>query len=111
MIANPALAANPDAPPLIPNRGVNIGFTTEKKLRQFRFYYWHMYRIQRPFVAAQATIQRLTRTWELKIQEDEEEDDGSIPDPSHLAKIEDVRKTLEDLDNVLSTERDHMASL
>lgn len=87
-------------PPTIPNTGVSIGFAIEKRLRQFRYYCWHLHRIQRPFQANNANLGILNDTWDLKIQTEEHESD-EIEDPKSLLKVDDVRTTLEDLDNIL----------
>ena len=48
---------------LVPNRGIKIGFTAEKNLRQARFYIYHVHRIQRPFVAEDVTLAVLREIW------------------------------------------------
>ena len=61
----------------------------------------HLARIQRmPFVAGVATLARLTDVYELKDSEKEAED-NAIKLPIQLTKIDDVRVTLEDLDDYL----------
>jgi hypothetical protein len=56
-------------------------------------------RVQRmPFIAAEAPLARLTNVYRLKEVEDEEADD-ELKLPSTLTKIDEVRVTLEDLDD------------
>lgn len=104
-IPNPVAIANPDnaaIPAAIPNRGVNMSFLAEKRLRQLRYYIYHMHRIQRTFVPNQATLHRLTEVWaELKEKEDEKNDD--VPEVEKLTRVEQVRKTIEDIDDACNT--------
>ena len=100
MIPNPQ-ADQRNQPTQIPNRGLPLGFVLEKRLRQFRFYCWHMHRIQRPFEAASASLERLSQVWELRVEKDEEDEGEQVKDPEKLTKVDEVRKTLENLDYVL----------
>jgi hypothetical protein len=48
---------------LLPNRGVTLGFMTEKRLRQLCYYKYHLVRIQRTFERNEATLARLSAVW------------------------------------------------
>jgi hypothetical protein len=88
----------PGVPPTIPNPGIQLGHVFEKRLKMLHYYCNHMLRIQRPIVANQATIARLTACYRLKDKEDEKED---VELPPKLQKIDKVRDILEDIDNYL----------
>jgi hypothetical protein len=100
-IPNPNFNPNqplPGVPATIANPGTQLGHVFEKRLKMLRYYCHHMARIQRPIVANQATIARLSACYRLKEHEDESED---IDLPGKLMKIEKVRDVLEDIDNYL----------
>jgi hypothetical protein len=98
-IANP-LAADPGQPPELPNRGITVGFVYEKRLRQLRYFRWHLHRIQRPWNPQQATLARLNELWtRFELEENATDNEPSYPDP--LKKIEDVRKVIENIDDWL----------
>jgi len=89
---------------LVPNIGIKIGFIAEKNLRQARFYIYHMHRIQRPFVPEHVDRLPMIREFWTKRFELEKEgikSDITKEDIKPLKKDGDVRKTLEDLDNLL----------
>lgn len=110
LIANPMLAGRgrgrgqqaepqPPLPAQIPNPGTLVGHVVEVRLKMLCYFVKHLVRIQRmPFVAAEAPLERLTSVYRLKEIEDEETDD-ELKLPTPLAKIENVRVTLEDLDD------------
>jgi len=98
-VPNP-LAAVRNQPPSIPNRGVEMGFIYQFRLRHLRYYRWHLHRVQRPWDAEQANLQRLTQMWERYELEDVAKD--SQPDyPSPMTKVDDSKKVIEDIDNWL----------
>jgi len=88
---------------LVPNRGVKIGFIAEKNLRQARFYIYHLHRIQRPFVPGDVDLPVLREFWTKRCELEKEgiKADIAKEDIKPLKKDGDVRKTLEDLDNLL----------
>jgi hypothetical protein len=93
-------AAAPDVPlpAQIPNPGTLVGHVVEVRLKMLCYFVKHLVRIQHiPFVAAEASLERLGSVYRLKEVEDEETDELKLPTP--LAKIENVRVTLEDLDD------------
>lgn len=99
---------NPDAgvpgqPATIPNRGVAFGFIFVKRLRQIRYFYYHLNRIQRAFAPNLATLNALGTYW--RRHEEEEKDQDDIDEPAPLRKLEDVRQTLENIDEYLITKR------
>ena len=103
MIPNPR-AGEAGQPAEVPNRGVPIGARHEKMLRMFNYYYYHLQRVQRPFEEATATVERLTECWKLKEKEDQaKKDKNDIDPPKQLTKMEDVRKTLENIDHYLAS--------
>jgi hypothetical protein len=103
LIVNPMLAgrgrgrgqaAAPDVPlpAQIPNPGTLLGHVVEVRLKMLCYFVKHLVRIQRmPFVAAEASLERLSSVYRLKEVEDEETDELKRPTP--LAKIENVRVT------------------
>lgn len=99
---------NPNAgvanqPAVIPNPGVQFGQIYEKRLRELRYYIFHLSRVQRlPIVAQDSTLARLTKIYQLK-DLDEPSDDPTLPEP--LLKIESARKCIEDLDDYLINKR------
>lgn len=112
LIPNPAFVAPaapvagaappPFIPALIPNRGVSIGVNLELRVRQLRYMLFHMYRLQREFNPAQATLARLERAWALKERiERMKEATNENPKLDLLLKVENIRKTVEDIDEVL----------
>jgi len=88
---------------LVPNRGIKIGFIAEKNLRQARFCICHMHGIQRPFVPEDVTPAILREFWTKRFEHEKEgiKADITKEDIKPLKKDGDVRKTLEDLDNLL----------
>lgn len=95
-------AAAPFIPAMIPNRGVSIGVNLELRVRQLRYFLFHMYRLQRDFVPAQATLARLERTWALCERiERMKETNKELPKVDVLLKVENIRKTVEDIDEIL----------
>jgi hypothetical protein len=106
-IPNPAFdAANPvpGVPATIPNPGVSMGLPHEKLLRQLCYYCAHMYKIQREFTAQGATLAKLTELWRFK-EAIEEEDGDDIKFPDALKTVENVRQSLEDIDDYLNRKR------
>jgi uncharacterized membrane protein YgcG len=98
-IANP-LAGDPGQPAEIPNRGITVGFVYEKRLRQLRYYRWHLHRIQRPWNAVQASLARLNELWtRFELEESAKDNEPAYPEP--FKKIEDVRKVIENIDDWL----------
>ena len=92
-----AVAQRANIPRYIPNPGISVGHLHEKRLRMLRYYVWHLNRVQRAFVAAEATLDQLATVY--KIKEVEDEDDEKLTLPIKLTTLETVRETLEDLDN------------
>lgn len=94
-----AVANRGTIPQFIPNPGVTLGFLHEKRLRMLRYYYWHLTRIQRPFIVADATLDRLANVSKLK--DVEEEDEEKLNDPTPLTTLDNVRDVIENLDDYL----------
>ena len=88
---------------LVPNRGIKIGFIAEKNLRNARFYIYHMDRIQRPFVPGDVTLPIIREFWTKRFELEKEgtKADTTKEEIKPLKKDGDVRKALEDLDNLL----------
>jgi len=101
MIPNPNAAAQ-GQPAQVPNRGHPIGSATEKRLRQLRYFHFHHTRVQRPFQRGEATLLNLNTFW--KRFKDEEEDQ-QLDKPGKLTRMEDVRKTLVNIDQYLMEKR------
>ena len=87
---------------LVPNRGINIGFVFEKRLRQLRYFICHCYRIQRPFAPARATLPNLISIWRLHELEKKKEKDDTVTKPSLMTNVDDIRKTIESIDESLA---------
>ena len=103
LIPNPGAAANANAPAMIPNRGVSVGVNLELRVRQLRYFLFHMYRIQRPFTTAFATLARLKRAWALKERiKRVREANKDLPKVDVLLKVDHVRKAVEDIDEILN---------
>jgi hypothetical protein len=89
----------PPLPPQIPNPGTLVGHVVEVRLKMLCYFVKHLVRVQRmPFVAAEAPLDRLMTVYRLKEVEEEEKDD-ELKLPTALTKIDEVRVTLEDLDD------------
>lgn len=102
MFVQPAAGAVAAVPQFVPNRGVAIGVNLELRVRQLCYYLFHMHRIQRTFTANQATLARLERAWSLKERIDRmKESDKDPVKVEALLKVESIRKTIEDIDEVL----------
>ncbi len=109
MIPNPAfvpLAAGAAAammvPAMIPNRGIAIGVNLELRVRQLRYFLFHLHRLQRDFVPGFATLAQLERAWTLRERIHRmREANKDLPKIDVLLKVENVRKTVEDIDEVL----------
>jgi hypothetical protein len=117
LIPNPAFVAQPPqaegaaaapfVPAMIPNRGVSVGVNIEFRVRQLRYFLFHMHRIQRPFGAAPfgpafATIARLERLWALNERiERMKGEQKDLPTLDVLVKVDNVRKSVEDIEDLL----------
>jgi len=67
-----------------------------------------MDRIQRPFVAAAATMVLVQDVWADRFDLENPDRDVErevIRDPAPMAKVDDIKKTLEDIENVLNKRR------
>jgi len=87
------------------NRGIPVSFVAEKNLRKACFYRNYMDRIQRPFMAAAATMVLVQDVWADRFDLENPDRDVErevIRDPAPMAKVDDIKKTLEDIDNVLN---------
>ena len=112
LVPNPAFGAQP--PPaagvaapfvhaMILNRGVSVGVNLELRVRQLRYFLFHMYCIQRPFAPALATIARLERLWTLHERiERMKGDQKEMRKLDVLLKVENARKSVEDIEDVLN---------
>jgi len=90
------------------NRGIPVSFVAEKNLRKACFFRNYMHRIQRPFVAATATLILAQEVWDDRFDLENPDRDTErevIRDPSLMVKTDDIKKTLEDIDNVLNKRR------
>ena len=90
------------------NRGIPVSFTAEKNLRKACFFRNCMHRIQRPFVAGAATLAMVQDVWDNRFDLENPDKDVErevIRDPAPMAKADDIKKTLEDIDNVLNKRR------
>ena len=88
---------------MVADRGVKVGFIQEKNLRQARFFIFHHHRIQRPFNPDTTTLEQMRDLWNSRFELEKEgtKSESNSDDIKPLKKEEDVRTTLEDLDNVL----------
>jgi len=87
------------------NRGTPVSFEAEKNLRKACFFRNYMDRIQRPFVAATATLILVQEVWDDRFDLENLDRDVEreiIKDPAPMVKVDDIKKTLEDIDNVLN---------
>jgi len=90
------------------NRGIPVSFVAEKHLRKACFFRNYMHGIQRPFVAATATLILVQEVWDNRFDlenPDRDVEREAIRDPSPMVKVDDIKKTLEDIDNVLNKRR------
>jgi len=90
------------------NRGTPATFVSEKNLRKACFFRNYMDRIQRPFVAATATMVLVQDVWDDRYDLENPDRDVErevIKDPAPMAKVDDIKKPLEDIDNVLNKRR------
>ncbi len=95
-------APAPFVPAMIPNHGILIGVNLELRVRQLRYLLFHIHCIQRDFIPAQATLARLERVWALKERIDRtKEDNKDLSKVEVLLKVENIRKTVEDIDENL----------
>ena len=65
--ANGAVVAPANA--VAPNRGIRVTELNKTKLRQLGYYCFHMNRISRRFIAAEATLVRLEELWQFRDME------------------------------------------
>jgi len=90
------------------NRGTPVSFVSEINLRKACFYRNYLDRIQRPFVAATATLTLVNDVWADRFDLENPDRDVErevIRDPAPMAKVDDIKKTLEDIENVLNKRR------
>ena len=66
-------------PLMVTNRGVTLGFSTERMLDKVWCYARYLLKTQRPFVANEATMDRLDAVHDYHIQVKREGDDETIP--------------------------------
>lgn len=90
-------------PARIPNPGRLIGHVHEKRLKMLRYYVYHLSRIQRTFNAPTATLNRLSNLY--RFQEHEKDFYNEIDLPDKLTSVDNIRVTLEDLDDYLTQKR------
>jgi len=87
------------------NRGIPVSFVAEKNLRKACFFMNYMHRIQRTFVAATATLALVQDVWDDRFDLENPNRDVEreiIRDPALMVNVDDIKKTLEDIDNVLN---------
>jgi len=87
------------------NKGIPGSFVAEKNLRKACFFMNYMHRIQRPFVVAAATLALVEDVWDDRFDlenPDRDVERDIIRDPAPMTKVDDIKKTLEDIDNVLN---------
>jgi len=90
------------------NRGIPVSFVAEKNLRKPCFFWNYMHRIQRAFVAATATLALVQDVWDNRFDLENPDRDVEreiIRDAAPMVKVDDIKKTLEDIDNVLNKRR------
>jgi len=90
------------------NRGAPVSFASEINLKKACFYRNYLHRIQRPFVAATATLALVQDVWADRFDLENPDRDVErevIRDPAPMAKVDDIKKTLEDIENVLNKRR------
>jgi len=90
------------------NRGTPVTFVSEINLRKACFYRNYINRIQRTFVAAAATMILVQDVWDDRFDLENPDRDVErevIKDPAPMVKVDDIKKTLEDIDNVLNTRK------
>jgi hypothetical protein len=102
-IQNPNEARREEIPS-IPNPGISIGFVSVRRLEYLRFYVHHCIRVQRPLIAAEMSVARLTNIYKLKETEDSLKKE-TVELPEKILKIDDVRNNIEDLDDYLMRKR------
>jgi hypothetical protein len=86
------------------DRRLRVSDLASVRMRQLAYYCWHMHRIDRPFVEAEATLERLNDLWEWR-NEELEDAKREVKEPEPMVKEGTTRKTLDELDNYLQTQR------
>jgi len=87
------------------NKGIPVSFVAEINLRKACFFRNYMHHIQRPFMAAAATMALVQDVWADRFDLENPDRDVErevIRDPAPMVKVDDIKKTLEDSDNVLN---------
>jgi len=90
------------------NRGTQVPVRQEKNLRMACFYMNYLHCIQRPFVVLEATLARVREVWADRFDVENPHKDAvreEVKDPAPMVKVEDIKKTLEDVENVLNKRR------
>ena len=93
-------------PLMVTNRGVTLGFSTERMLDKVWCYARYLLKTQRPFVANEATMDRLDAVHDYHIQVKREGDDETIPArPEKLLKDAQARACIDAFESWLSNTR------
>jgi len=87
------------------NRGITVSYLAEKNLRKACVFRNYIHHIQRTFVALTATLVLVEEAWDNRFDLENpigDADREDVRDPAPMLKTDDIKKTLEDIDNVLN---------
>ena len=100
-IQNPNWVVGGPMAQMIRNSGASIGYLSELRFRQLRFYRNYLSLVQRPMIPALATLPRLQTAWMFfKVIEEAAESKADVL-PEKMKKTDDARKIIENLDHYL----------
>jgi len=90
------------------NRGTQVSVMAENNLRRACYYVIYLHRIQRPFVVLEATLARVREVWDDRFDVENPHKDApreDVKDPTPMVKVDDIKKTIEDIENALKKRR------
>jgi hypothetical protein len=90
--------------PAQPGVGAIVTNRDSERFRQLAFYCIYMDRVDRAFVAADATLACLRTLWDWRTL-DKEQAKMDVKDPDELTKLADTRKAIEELERFLRRKR------
>ena len=99
---NPAHLDDPDLPVMIPDLGTAVGRIHQERLKQLAYYCSYLTRVNRNFVAQNATIEELVRLWKYKKNLEsikESKKDGEDKYPEKFSGSKSSREFIESIEN------------
>ena len=99
-------AAPAIAPAMVADRGLAVSEVSCTRLRQLGYYCYHLHRICRAFVAADATLDRLEEVWDMRSMEEiQRATDFKEPDPLKSDQGDKAYSAIKVLDQYLFDKR------